>query len=96
MKKLKIEITKGQLLSYEVRLEKNFKDVVVSATIGLFTEGGKEITEYCVSTSSWDDNSKFVLPLNAIAPMTELAKILEGVVIKHCKDSQLELPAPKV
>ena len=89
MKKINIEITKAQILSFSVIL--NEKEPIVSATIGLLTDGGKKISDYTVSTQSWNDENKFELPVEIIQPILSIMQTLEGVVIKHCKDNQLRL-----
>ena len=89
MKKININITKAQIISYTVSLNENKPEV--SATVGLFTEGGKLITNYSVSTNSWNDENKFELPFTTIEPIVSIMKELEVVVVKHCKDSQLAL-----
>lgn len=89
MKKLDIAISKATLKSFTVILDE--KEPAVSATIALLTEGGKEITEYRVSTTSWNDKDKFDLPINAIEPIIKIAQILETVVVSHCRDSQKAL-----
>jgi hypothetical protein len=91
MKKIDIQITKAALKSFSVELQD--KKPVVSASIALLTEGGKVVTDYSISTDSWQDENKFELPMECIAPIVELARKLELVVTKHCRDSQLALPA---
>lgn len=91
MKKLDINISKAQLKSYTVELAEG--KPCVSATIELLTEGGKSITSYTVSTNAWQDKDKFNLPTEAIMPIVSLAEILEGIVVRHCRDSQLGLAA---
>jgi len=89
MKKLNINITKAQIISFNVELKENEPEA--SATIGLFTQGGKQITQYTISTNSWNDDNKFELPINMITPILSIMKELECVAVKHCKDSQLLL-----
>lgn len=90
MKTLSINITKAQLKSYTVELKEG--KPVVSATIELLTEGGTAVTTYTVSTESWySDKNKFELPMAAISPIVELAKVLEQVTVAKCRDSQLAL-----
>lgn len=97
MKKLSINITKAELKSYTVELKEG--KPVVSATIELLTEGGMAVTTYTVSTQEWySDKNKFELPLAAISPIIELAKVLEQATVVKCRDSQLALGSgvPKV
>lgn len=91
MKKLDIQITKAALKSFSVELQE--KKPVVSASIALLTEGGKVITDYTISTSHWQSENEFELPVECIAPIIKLAEQLETVVTKHCRDSQLALSA---
>lgn len=94
MKKLEINITKAALKSFSVELAD--EKPVVTASIALLTDGGKMITDYTISTESWRGDNKFELPVTCIAPIIALAKELEAVVVKHCRDSQLALPAPEL
>lgn len=94
MKKLDIQITKATLKGYTVELEDG--NPSVTATIALLTEGGKTITDYTVRTNAWNKDDKFDLPMTAIPPIVELAKILERVVTSHCRDAQLVLDAGEV
>ena len=89
MKKLDINITQAMLKSYTVELKEGKPEV--SATIELLTAGGISVTTYTVSTDSWQDKNKFELPIAAIMPIVELAKVLESVTVDKCRDSQLAL-----
>lgn len=91
MKKLSINITKAQLKSYTVTLEEG--KPVVSATVDLLTEGGQQVTTYTASTRKydWETTSDFELPMEAIIPIVDLAKVLEQAVVKKCRDSQMAL-----
>lgn len=91
MKKIDIQITKAVLKSFSVELQE--KKPVVTASIALLTDGGKAITDYTISTSHWQTENEFELPMECIAPIVDLAKKLELVVTRHCRDSQLALPA---
>ena len=92
MKKLEISITKAQLVSFGVNLDEEGLPVV-GATVSLLTEGGKQMTTYTISTGAWTNKDKFDLPASAIQPIVDLSRILESVVVKHCRDSQKALPA---
>jgi hypothetical protein len=89
VKKLNINITKAQLKSYTVELKEG--KPVVNATVELLTEGGTPVTTYSVYTDGWNDANKFELPMAAILPIVELAKLLENAVVTKCRDSQLAL-----
>jgi hypothetical protein len=93
MKKLNINITKAQLVSFEVKLEDSKPEV--SVTIALLNDGGKVITTYTIYTHSWHDQ-KFKLPIEAMPLIGDIARILEGVAVRHCQDGQLALAAPGV
>lgn len=95
MKQLNISITKAALKSFDVSIDDKGKPNI-SATINLMTDGGKVITTYTISTNSWTEKNKFDLPLDAIEPMARLARILEGVVVRHCNDSQKGLGSGSV
>lgn len=92
MRKLEIQISRAVLQSYRV----DFADdkINVEATIGLLTEGGKQITTYQINTNSWRDEHKFDLPLSAYEPIKKIALLLEQVVTEHCNASMLALPNP--
>ena len=92
MKKLEIAITKAQLVSFDVTAEEGRPEV--SVTLALMTEGGKQITSYSVRTNSWNDKDKIELPMEALPLIGSLSRILENVAVRHCRDSQLALPAP--
>lgn len=94
MKKLKIEITQAQLISFQVKLEDGLPQI--SATIALLTAGGKQITNYTIATDAWQDGQKFELPMTAIKPIKAIMDILEAVVVKHCNNNMLALPAGEV
>ena len=89
MKKLDINITQATLKSYAVELKEGKPEV--SATIELLTAGGMAVTTYSVATDSWMDKNKFELPMEAILPIIELARVLENVTVNKCRDSQLAL-----
>ncbi len=91
MKKLDIKITKAALKSFSV--EMGDEKPSVSATISLLTEGGKQITEYSIRTEAWNEKDKFELPFSCIAPIISIAKDLENIVTKHCRDSQKGISA---
>ena len=92
MKKLNINITKAQILSFRVELADGQPEV--SCTIGLFTDGGKKISDYSVSTNSWQDENKFELPIELLPMIGDTMRILEGVVVRHAREGQLALKAP--
>ncbi len=91
MKKLDIAITKAQLQSFTLDIRGN--EPQVTATIGLFTEGGKKITEYSASTNAWDETKKLTIPPEALYALGTAAKIIEASIVKHCRDSQGALTA---
>jgi hypothetical protein len=91
MKKLSINITKAQLVSFSVELKDGQPEV--GATIALITDGGKAITTYSISTDSWNNKDKFKLPMELMPLLGDAARILEGVVVRHCRDGQLALGA---
>lgn len=94
MRKLEINITKAVLKSFIVSMpDEKGKPPEITASIGLLTDGGKEIADYTISTNSWRDEDKFDLPMRAFAPMAEVAKILEQVVVKHCNEGQKTIAA---
>lgn len=91
MKKLDIAITKAQLKSFSVDTDDG--KPVVSITLALMTEGGKQITTYTIDTHDWRKDP-LDLPIAALPLIGDLARMLEGAAVRHCRDSQLALPAP--
>lgn len=94
MKKLDIAISKAQLQSYSVSFNDK-GEIVVHATIGLMTDGGKKITDYTISTHGWNAETKFELPFECYAPIQAIARGLEVIVTQHCQDAMLKLAAPE-
>lgn len=93
MRKLGIHISQAKLLSYTVELKEDKPEV--SATIGLYTAGGKLITSYSIRTDSWyPEDKRFDLPISALSPIVGVASELERVVVKHCRDNQKMIEAP--
>jgi hypothetical protein len=90
MKKLDISISKAQLTGFQVRFEDDGQPRV-SATIALMTEENKHITDFEISTHSWQEESKFSLPLEMVVPIQKIAGALEHVIVEHIRDSQLKL-----
>lgn len=93
MRKLNIEITKAKIESYVVTMGDEYPSVMVS--IGLYTEGGQKITDYNISNNHWEKDKSFDLPVTALKPIIDVAAELERVVVKHCRDAQKQLAAPK-
>lgn len=89
MHKLNIRITKANLVSFGVELKQGKPEV--NATIALLTDGGKVVTTYSIYTDDWHSDN-FDLPIEAMPLIGDLARILEGVAVRHCNDSQLALP----
>lgn len=85
MKKIKIDITKAQLKRFSIEFS---DEIEITATIELLTSENKKITEYTIYTHTYSDDDKFDLPIQAIQPIKELAKILETVVVLHCNKGQ--------
>lgn len=94
MKKLNIEITKAQLTAFTVQLKESGPEV--HATIGLFTDGGKKITDYTIYSHYYNSEQEFDLPVTAIKPIRDIMDILERVVVEHCNSHVMALPAGKV
>lgn len=89
MKAIKINITKAVIESFSVELEDEKPEV--SITIGLYTDGGKKIAGYSISTSSWNEASKFELPVGIIPPILEIMRELEAIATRHCNKGQKAL-----
>lgn len=89
MRELPINITKAQIKSFSVVLGEERPEV--SVAIGLLTEGGKQIAEYCISTNTWHEENKFELPPSIIISIRRILDELEMIAIKHCRESQMLL-----
>ena len=89
MKKLEINITRAVLKSFSVIFTDN--EPVVDITLSLQTEGGKSITSYSISSSHYNSDMEFELPHEVVMPIMAIAKELEVVATKHCRDGQLGL-----
>lgn len=94
MRKLDIAITKAQLTGYNVSFRED-GEISVIANIALLTESGRKVSDYSISTTHWQDENKFELPIECYAPIRGMAKALEMVVTQHCQDSLLKLEEPK-
>lgn len=94
MKKLDVAITKAQLIGFTVGLNTE-GGLDVDATITLLTAQGRTVTNHTIGTKSWGDENKFELPLDAIQPIKDIAKALEGVVVKKYQERYLALAEPK-
>lgn len=92
MKKLQINITKAQLTSFEVKLEDG--KPVVNVTIALLNEGNEVITSYTIFSDDWH-SKKFELPIEAMPLIGDLARIFEGVAVRHCQAGQKTIAAPE-
>lgn len=93
MRKLDIAITKAQLTGYAVEFHGD-GEITVRANIALLTESGRKVSDYSISTTHWQNENKFELPLECYAPIQGMARALEMVVTQHCQDSLLKLEAP--
>ena len=89
MEAINIEITKAKISSFNVELRD--RKPVISATIKLMTNSGKEITTYTIATEHWQDHMKFDLPVEVVGPVLEIARQLEYIVAKHCQSSCKQL-----
>jgi hypothetical protein len=89
MEPINIKITKAEIRGFAVTLGREIP--TVSASIVLLTEGGKEITSYSISSDHWQDEMKFHLPVEIVAPILSISKILERIVSQHCNSSALGL-----
>lgn len=95
MKKLDISISKAQLVGFNVSFDDEAGTPEVSATIALLTEEKKHITNFVISTSSWNEETKFDLPIEMIVPIQKIAGALEHVIVEHIREGQLKLNEAK-
>ena len=94
MQNVNINITKAEIRSFNVSYD-NERNPQLSVTLMLKTDGGKEITTYSISTSSWEpDSSKIDIPNHIYAILPGIEQCLEEVVAKHCEHSTQALEAP--
>jgi hypothetical protein len=85
MKQLDISITKAQLEGFTLVLGET---PTISATIGLYTNGGKKITTYTANTNAWDDSKKLKVAPKAHMYLAQASKLIEAAIVQHCVDSQ--------
>jgi len=81
MKKIDVQITKGQIKSFSVELRDDLPEV--TASVALFTADNKEITTFSVTTATYCNNN-FELPIQMIEPIKEIASRLEAIVMQQC------------
>lgn len=91
MKKIDIRITKARITAYAVSMDETLPEV--TATIGLYTDGGKEISTFALSTKSWNDTT-FVLPARMVPAIREISDQLEVILIRECNKTMKTLAAP--
>jgi hypothetical protein len=92
MKKIDIQITKGAIKGFAVEMADGLPQV--TATVALFTEGGKEVTTYSISTHTYYGTNTFELPAQMIAPIKEITARLEAVLI-HERNKSMHLQEVK-
>ena len=91
MKKIDIQITKAQIEYFSVSLESEKPEVNIR--LGLYTEGGKKITDYTISTGAWKDDLKFELSPELVQPIMMVMRELEVIATRHCNKGQKTLEA---
>lgn len=89
MKKINININKAEIKSFSVELCEGEPEV--SASIGLFSEGGKPISTYSISTNAWNKEAKFDLPVELVAPIMSILATLEKVLVNHLNSNQKQI-----
>lgn len=92
MRKIDVRITKGEIKSFVVDMKEDLP--TVAATVALFTEEGKEVTTFQISTETYY-KINFKLPISMIPPIKELADNLEKIVIAECNKQMEMIEAPK-
>ena len=92
MRKIDIRITKAQIKSFIVTLEEDAPEV--QATIGLYTENMKEVSDFTISTRSWA-TVKFDLPVEMVFAVKDIAAQLERIVTMQAQSSICLLGAPE-
>lgn len=92
MRKINIEITKAVLKTFSVEFDED-NTLQLSATLGLLTEGGEQVSSYCLNTRSYYTN-KFNLPLEVIEPIFKIAEQIEIIATRQCSSHHEALPAP--
>jgi|GEM_PF-7088678 len=94
MRTIDIQITKAKLMQFTANFNED-DTLDLSATLGLMTEAGQQISTYSLNTRTYYEN-KFNLPLNVIEPIFEIAKEIENVATNQCKNHHLQLPEPNL
>lgn len=89
MKEIRIDITGARIIEYSVTLEEDMPSV--TATIGLFTSSGKQISKFSISTKNYYDQC-FELPFEMIEPIKAIAEALETVLVREANKHLKILP----
>jgi len=95
MKTIDIQINNAKILSYEVNLDKAKPEI--GARIGLYC-GDHRISTFGLRTETYySDSITFELPADMIAPIVDIAKQLETILVRECNKQlkQLEAISPE-
>ena len=86
--KIDINITNGRLESFSINIGED-RLPSISATIGLYTDGGKRITTYSVDTRNYYGDNQIDLPIGTIPAIQKIAEEIEIATIRKCREGQL-------
>lgn len=87
-KQIEINITKGMLESFTVYIDTETNEKNISATIGLYTDVNKKITQYSIDTRNYYGN-KIEFPISTYPAINKICEELELATIRHCREGQL-------
>lgn len=92
MREIDIQISKAKIQSVHIIFKEDLPQI--SVCIGLYTSSAMKISEYSIDTHAWDENRRFEVPPDIIAPILRITDSLEKIVAAHCQSSQKILAVP--
>ena len=88
-KKIDIQISYGKLEQFTIYISDDLPKL--SATIGLYTNGGAKITSFSVDTRSYYGDNQIDLPMGIDREILKIAEEIEIATIRKCREGQLAL-----
>ena len=95
MKTIEINIEKADMNSFSVSHSDHKFLPAISATINLRTAEGKKVSDFFISTDSYNEDNKFNPPPEIFDHIANIEKMLEVEAVRHCMSSLKLLPKPK-
>ena len=93
MKKISINITKAQIVSFQVEIKDDMTFPKITAQVALISDSGETITSYSATNEeySWNKRKPLEVSQSLIVQIIEILKELEGAVVRNINDGQLRL-----